>query len=275
MLLSFALLGASAAAIFLILPSSSPVWFLAAPLAVFANVGFGASVVAMNAYLPTLAKESPEVQKIITTIENTRSSSLNDPEETHLDTSSEDVESPLIQRVTTEEVDALWVQHDAELSRITSKISSLGIALGYSAGIFLLIVALIPVTLLHGSTFALRLAIGLSGIWWAIFSIPAALWLPDSENSQINGASMWTDDATIASSGEWSFSREIVGAWRRLGNMLRWKEVKKLRNTFKYLAAWFLLSDGGDLPADLDNKKPNSFHCYRLYDDHLDSHSVW
>lgn len=26
--------------------------------------------------------------------------------------------------------------------------------------------------------------------------------------------------------------------------MLRWKEIKKLRNTFKYLAAWFLLSDG-------------------------------
>jgi len=26
--------------------------------------------------------------------------------------------------------------------------------------------------------------------------------------------------------------------------MLRWKEVGKLRNTFKYLAAWFLLSDG-------------------------------
>jgi len=26
--------------------------------------------------------------------------------------------------------------------------------------------------------------------------------------------------------------------------MLRWTEIKKLRNTFKYLAAWFLLSDG-------------------------------
>jgi len=26
--------------------------------------------------------------------------------------------------------------------------------------------------------------------------------------------------------------------------MLRWKDIRKLRNTFKYLAAWFLLSDG-------------------------------
>jgi UMF1 family MFS transporter len=25
---------------------------------------------------------------------------------------------------------------------------------------------------------------------------------------------------------------------------LKWTEVLKLRNTFKYLAAWFLLSDG-------------------------------
>ena len=69
-------------------------------------------------------------------------------------------------------------KYQAELSRATSRISSLGIALGYGAGICLLIVALIPVTMLHGSTFALRLAIGLSGIWWAVFTVPAALWLP-------------------------------------------------------------------------------------------------
>ena len=39
-------------------------------------------------------------------------------------------------------------------------------------------------------------------------------------------------------------SREIVRAWKRLGQMLKWREIKRLRNTFVYLAAWFLLSDG-------------------------------
>jgi UMF1 family MFS transporter len=42
---------------------------------------------------------------------------------------------------------------------------------------------------------------------------------------------------------EWSFWREVVRAWKKIGNMLHWREVRKLKNTFKYLAAWFLLSD--------------------------------
>ncbi|KAG6833334.1 hypothetical protein H0H87_008510 [Tephrocybe sp. NHM501043] len=225
LLLSFAMLGAIAATTFLILPSTSPLWILAAPLAICANVGFGASTVAMNAYLPTLARESPEARLILTEIEEAALPA--GPDET-----SDHVDSPLIQRDSTAKVDSLKTHYDAELSRLTSRISSFGIALGYGAGIFLLIIALIPVTLLHGSTFALRLSIGLSGVWWAVFSIPAAIWLPGAETGE------------EALSGEWSTRREILAAWKRLGNMLRWREIKKLRNTFKYLAAWFLLSDG-------------------------------
>ncbi|RDB21916.1 Autophagy-related protein 22-1 [Hypsizygus marmoreus] len=244
LLLMFALLGAISATIFLLLPSSSPLWFLSAPLAVCANVGFGASVVAMNAYLPTLAKESPEVQEILEDLGSKQDSSTAlDGQEHHSDMGSEHPDSPLILRAPSDEVEDLKARYDAELSRVTSRISSLGIAMGYGAGIFLLIIALIPVTMLHGSTFSLRLAIGLSGIWWAVFSIPAALWLPGAESSRIP-ATAWSDDADTASSGEWSTRREIVKAWKRLGSMLRWGEIKKLRNTFKYLAAWFLLSDG-------------------------------
>ncbi len=64
LLLAFALQGAFAAILFLILPSSSPLWFLSALLAICANVGFGVSVVAMNAYLPSLAKDSREVAEL-------------------------------------------------------------------------------------------------------------------------------------------------------------------------------------------------------------------
>jgi UMF1 family MFS transporter len=217
----------------------------------------------MNAYLPMLARESPEVLEILHEIQskdNPPSSSLEDtdpstehslPQHPEYETANSDADVPLIQRLPpSEEVEALKVQYDAELSRATSRISSLGIALGYGAGIALLIVALIPVTLLHGSTFALRLAIGLSGVWWALFSIPAALWLPSGPGGKRVGADVgmgeWVDDEVVGGQGEreWSTRREIVGAWKRLGNMLRWREIKKLRNTFKYLAAWFLLSDG-------------------------------
>ena len=96
-----------------------------------------------------------------------------------------------------------------------------------------------PVTLLRGTTFSLRLAIGLSGAWWAAFSLPAAAWLP-------SGRAVEGEEDAWGPGGKeaWSTGREILKAWRKLGPMLRWGEIKRLRNTFKFLAAWFLLSDG-------------------------------
>ncbi|KAF6749145.1 MFS general substrate transporter [Ephemerocybe angulata] len=229
LLIFFALLGSISATLFLVLPSTSPIWPVAALLAMFANVGFGASIVAMNAYLPTLAKEDPEV------LELSKQLADHQPRASHSQENDPDSSEPLLARApsvpSTEDIQA---QYDATLSATTARISSHGIAWGYIAGILLLFVALVPVTLLHGSTWALRLAIGLSGIWWAVGTIPAAMWLPSADSS----------DAEEWGTAEWRFGKEVLGAWIRLGNMLRWSEVRKLRNTFKYLAAWFLLSDG-------------------------------
>ncbi|KAF8804030.1 MFS general substrate transporter [Phlegmacium glaucopus] len=251
LLLCFAVLGSIAATIFLFLPSSSPVWYLSALLAIFANVGFGASVVALNAYIPSLAQESPEVVQILAKLQSFEgepsTAEVEDP-----DMSIDYASAPLLsgdgsaaQESGETRKKLLEAEYQIELSRATSRISSFGIALGYGAGICLLIVALIPVTQLHGSTFSLRLAIGLSGIWWAVFTIPAAIWLPGS------GAYRSGIHLTAHSSHEqalddkaWHFWKEVIAAWIRLGTMLRWSEIKNLRNTFKYLAAWFLLSDG-------------------------------
>ncbi|KAK0440600.1 autophagy-related protein 22-like protein [Armillaria borealis] len=242
LLLAFALQGAFAAVLFLILPSSSPLWFLSALLAICANVGFGVSVVAMNAYLPSLAKDSREVAELRSQLEASQDAGDSDLADT---SHAEGIEEPLISRTRVENSE-LRAHYDNELSRATSRISSLGIALGYGAGICLLLVALIPVTKLKGSTFSLRLAIGLSGIWWAFFSIPAAMWLPGPTTLATSGASegaIWIDNLDVPD-GKWSIRAEVAAAWKRLGGMLRWQEIKKLRNTFKYLAAWFLLSDG-------------------------------
>ncbi|KAG7085607.1 hypothetical protein E1B28_003157 [Marasmius oreades] len=239
LLLGFALAGAISAMLFVALPSSSPVWFLSACLAVVANVGFGVSVVAMNAYLPSLAKASPTVVQLLANLQEAEAT-----DERADDGNDEtDSEQPLIQRSQPDNVMKLRSQYETELSRATSRISSMGIALGYAAGICLLLVALVPVTKMKGTTFALRLAIGLSGIWWAGFSIPAALWLPGAEAPIENAEAVWVDNEDLQQ-GKWSIRREILAAWKRLGWMLRWTEIKKLRNTFKYLAAWFLISDG-------------------------------
>jgi UMF1 family MFS transporter len=263
LLLTFATLGSIAATIFLFLPSSSPVWYLSALLAIFANVGFGASVVAMNAYIPALAQESPEVVRILDKLQTfEREPSTADLEDPNVDIDS--ASAPLLSGDGSASPESeetikklkllLEAEYQTELSRATSRISSFGIALGYGAGICLLIVALIPVTQLHGSTFSLRLAIGLSGIWWAVFSIPAAIWLPGSGAYRRGAQHLTAADGShdvpgravdhVEDDKEWNFWKEIIAAWIRLGNMLRWTEIKKLGNTFKYLAAWFLLSDG-------------------------------
>ncbi|KIM61007.1 hypothetical protein SCLCIDRAFT_93871, partial [Scleroderma citrinum Foug A] len=251
LLLTFAAIGSFSAMLFLLLSSSSPLWMLVAVLAICANVGFGTSVVAMNAYLPALASASPEVMPARINFEGLSSPSA------HVRTSEEETDSEHLSSGGNESVimpllgtSASLKDNDefnVALSRATSRISSLGIASGYGAGIILLLLALIPVTKLHGSTFSIRLAIGLSGVWWAAFSIPAALWLPRTAGTaatHINEASHVGSAFVKEDDQDWTILGEIVAAWKRLGEMLRWSQIKRLQHTFRYLTAWFLLSDG-------------------------------
>ncbi|KAI0370733.1 autophagy-type protein 22 [Pilatotrama ljubarskyi] len=265
LLLAFAALGSISAVLFLLVPSTSPVWPLVAPLAIFANVGFGASIVALNAYIPTLAQGAQEVVAArANLVRLLRAPSI--PAESELRRSADarevasEANEPLLARVPEEGNDphhgdarTAKAEHDKVLSITTSRISSQGIALGYAAGIVMLLLALIPVRAMKGSTDSLRLAIGLSGIWWALFSLPAAAWLPGASAAS-QGAIVLLEDGEdeggdvrrprVGDEQDWSMTREVARAWKRLGQMLRWTEIKRLRNTFVYLAAWFLLSDG-------------------------------
>ncbi len=250
LLLAFAALGSISAILFLLVPSTSPAWPLIAPLAVCANVGFGASIVALNAYIPTLAQGAQEVIEARANLaRHTRSADLPAVPHDSADTASEADEPLLAQTSDEDSARAAKAEHDKILSTTTSRISSQGIALGYASGIVMLLLALIPVRAMKGSTDALRLAIGLSGIWWAVFSLPAAVWLPGAATIANATHSLEEDGDNVppraaGDEQKWSMTREIARAWRRLGQMLRWREIKKLRNTFTYLAAWFLLSDG-------------------------------
>ena len=173
LLLAFAFLGSASTACFILLPSSSPVWQLCVVLAVLAIVSFGASIVAMNAYLPSLARSARDVRDKAIIVERLREAGpipdedgnpapdadaygsfgfSSDPHpQSRSDAQETGTNDPHLEH-------ALQAYNTA-LSRATSKISSRGIALGYSAGILLLFVALIPVTVLEGSTFSLRLAV--------------------------------------------------------------------------------------------------------------------
>ncbi|KAN0133478.1 Vacuole effluxer Atg22 like domain containing protein [Lactarius tabidus] len=123
-----------------------------------------------------------------------------------------------------------------KLSRVTAGISSLGIALGYTAGTLLLLAVLFPVQVAGYSTKALRFAIAGSGA----YASQERLVTEEREG-------LLADDrpgATPAlAAAEYTVRQEVVDAWKRLGSMRRWYNIQRLRNTFRYLAAWFLLSD--------------------------------
>lgn len=137
----FTLLGGTSCLLFLLIQSRSPLWPAAAILTILGNVSFGAAFVCLNAYLPTLAR-------------NTMNASL--------EGSDSDGIGPY------------------DLSALTSQISSRGIGAGYAAGIALLLLMLIPVTLMGANLLSMRLAIAASGIWWLAFSIRKSKCRPHS-----------------------------------------------------------------------------------------------
>jgi UMF1 family MFS transporter len=255
LLVALAFMGACAATLFLFLPSTSPIWPAAALLTIIANVGFGASVVAMNAYLPLLARESEEAIVAYRMLQTAGggSATLGAP---ITRTYNDEQAAPLLASEADESQEAphqsgdndLRLAYTTAVSTATARISSQGIAIGYSAGIAVLALSLIPVTMLHGSTFALRLAIGVSGIWWAVGTVPAAAWLPSEASpagGELSSAELESrDEHTEYRPAPQSILQEVLRAWKRLAATLHPKEIMRLRNTFKYLAAWFLLSDG-------------------------------
>lgn len=127
-------LGGLSCILFLLLPSGSTAWPVVVLLTMCGNVAFGAGMVCLNAYLPALAREEHAV----------------------ISADTEEAE-----------------EESAAIARLTSTISSRGTAAGYAAGITLLLMLLLPVTLLKGSLFSLRLSIAITGFWWLAFSVRA------------------------------------------------------------------------------------------------------
>lgn len=253
LLLLFAYAGSASCLFFITLPSSSPIWQLSALLAVISNVSFGISIVSLNSYLPQLARNDPSVEELERRHQTEDYRPLAEARDEPVNSSCDSVEDSIDAGRTHEELEPLTSdtnrrpdfvltrskEYNAALSLATSKISSRGIATGYAAGIVLLLVLLIPVNKLNGSTLSLRLAIAITGLWWGIFTFPAMLWLPRGGNQlfdiDTNGR------AGVRQEGVWWQIRE---AWLQLARTFRPREIAKLRNTFWFLLVWFLLSDG-------------------------------
>lgn len=88
---------------------------------------------------------------------------------------------------------------------------------------------LIPVATIKSPTTGLKVAIALSGVWWGVFSIPAAIGLP--------GGSKDLGESNMRL--EW-----MRKGWKRAVKMVRVKEIRAIPSLYMFLLAWVFLSDG-------------------------------
>lgn len=243
-LLGFAFTGAAAMMVFLaVVPR---VYLLGALLAIIANTCFGASFVLLNSFLPLLVRYHPSVQPSDSNEHLGSTTSLDEDETTQgqrdvsgsdnqrravaIDETSHLLPSDVADRTTPPAPTPAAVSPELKLS---TKISSYGIGIGYIAGVLVQCVAILIVVATGSTTFSLRLVLFVIGLWWFVFSIPAALWLRPRPGPPL-------------SAGEPGKKRNWLGyvafAWASLGKTVL--RARRLKDVVLFLCAWFLLSDG-------------------------------
>lgn len=228
-LLGFAFTGAGALVLFLaVVPK---VYLLGALLAMVSNTCFGASFVLLNSYIPLLVRNHPTIQDA--QFESQETDPLLNGQlgrhDSHQDGIDESVSSLLPQ----DEPDdtrplAPSPAVVSEEMKLATRISSNGIGIGYIAGLLVQIGSIFVVAATGSTTFSLRLVLCIIGLWWALFSIPTAMWLRPRPGPPLPPRlTGWTG--------------YVKYSWGALFKTIR--RARRLRDITTFLVAWFLLSD--------------------------------
>lgn len=238
LLLTFAFIGATATMLFL--PVVPQVFLLGALFAIISNTCFGASFVLLNSFLPLLVRYHPTTQY-------PSPSSSGDIEEEHEEHRTYpqpiDSERDSLNEATTallapgpEEYPGRPLRRATTMQdlRLSTKISANGIGIGYTAALIVQTLGIIIVLVLKSSsTFSLRLVLFVIGLWWFIFTIPAAFWLRPRPGPPLK------------LSGDESQARTWVAyftySWKSLGRTIM--HAGHLKDVLLFLAAWFMISD--------------------------------
>lgn len=217
LLLIFAWTGATATMLFL--PITAKVYLIGAVLAIIANTCLGASFVLLNSFLPLLVRHHPDVQEEIEhEYESGEISDEDDPEADALATSSSNLLNP----------NPIIIPRTSTALRLSTIISSTGIGISYSAALILQLVSITLLLTINGSH-TLQFILFLIGLWWALFTIPSALWLRPRPGPPL--------PSDMASSWTTYISYSWISLWKTL------KLTPHLPDVVLFLVAWFLLSD--------------------------------
>ena len=260
LLLLFAFTGAMATMLFLaVVPR---VYVLGALLAIISNTCFGASFVLLNSFLPVLVRHHPSVQEPASVDSSEEDAQNEEPSSSDIRSSNESTQALLTpsqatvkppypasslpeRRQTTSRDGRTNGSTSGQLDkastspelRLSTKISSYGIGIGYTAGVLVQILAVGVIILTgsvsHSSNLAFRIVLFLIGLWWLCFTIPAALWLRPRPGPPIPLSSKGKQRRTWAG--------YIGVSWRSLARTIL--RAGKLKDVLLFLGSWFMISD--------------------------------
>ncbi|KAK3396578.1 vacuole effluxer Atg22 like-domain-containing protein [Sordaria brevicollis] len=238
LLLAFAWIGSTCVMAYIFISKST--YLIGALLAIISNTSFGASFVLLNSFLPLLVRHHPEIDHVgnygspgyATTEDDDdeddeyREDSVRNSTTALLGSRTYDEGEPLSRVQTTEEL----TSRELELS---TQISAKGIGTGYIAGLFLQCVAIGILIVLKNTTWSQRIVLCVIGAWWAIFTIPAAMWLRPRPGPPLPSKSN--------TRGLRALFHYTIYAWKSLFRTVQL--ARRLVDIVLFLAGWFLLSD--------------------------------
>ena len=196
----------SAGAMFLV---AGPAYiYLAALLTVILNIFYGTASVFYNAYLPLLVQNHPKYLKEAAEI-------------TSRDRSRSPTHELKSHRYFTPQQRKLHKVGE----KLTSFISTMGIAAGYCAGIIVILAVILFFQIFGTEGRSIQICIAICGLWWLGFSSISFLHLKSRPGPPLPEGSNYL-----------SFS------WKKLGNTLH--KCKRLPTTFSFLSCYFFYSDG-------------------------------
>lgn len=237
LLLTFAWIGSFAVMSYIFITKDN--YILGALLTVISNTSFGASFVLLNSFLPLLVRYHPDViEANVATTPDLDSSEFEsrplDQSVGQLESSPVTATSPLLHPE-----DGGRLKPTASHAEITSKelelstrISAIGIGTGYIAALFLQCICIGVLISLHNTTWGQRVVLFMVGVWWTVFTIPAAMWLRPRPGPPL---------ADNGRKGIMAGLAYILYAWKSLFKTIQ--QARRLLDIVLFLAGWFLLSD--------------------------------
>ena len=116
--------------------------------------------------------------------------------------------------------------------QLSTKISSYGIGIGYLAAVIVQMLSIVILKATDATLFSLRLVLFVIGLWWLLFTIPAAYWLRPRPGPPLSFGKPGDSKGWIP---------YFTYSWKNLGKTII--RARRLKDVLLFLAAWFMISD--------------------------------